>query len=674
MASNNVYSMSIDGQGNNWIGTENGLSKLNINKWTTYTTANGLAGNFIGAIIVDSQGNIWIGCSTGISKYNGSNWIVYTTSNGLLDNSIWSIAIDINGNKWFGTPSGISIFNENGIDIKKSKVKISNQIYFDRDKNELFSTGDSYVKNQKVLLLPDSITTFTNYKGEYSFTVDSGKTYTVQIIPQSPYYKGTQELSYQVKATNKDTILPNVALWGKDTISFSSVFTSGIQRCGMKVPFYYTFRNNGTHPANALIAIAIDNKDSIVKTIPKADSVGSDGRLFWKYNNIPVSDDRQVQLQLLLPTGTLDTLLYKAEVLYKDSVASSASLYLSTKCSHDPNDKQVTPLGVNKEKLTLKNNDLQYTIRFQNTGNDYAYDVKILDTLSSQLNWSTFAVTASSHKLRTELSAKGLVTFFFDNIMLPDSATNYIGSNGFVSYTIKPKTSVTENTKIHNTAHIIFDQNPAVVTNTTLNTLVSSLPCSQTENQLTRFAASKLVFNGQTYTKAGTFTQNLLNANGCDSIIRLKLVLTDIVGDINGNGTIENPELAGDFNGNGKIDGNEKLGDINGDGIINNKELLGDSNGNGIIDKDELTGIIEIDGCSVSLYPIPVIDKLTIQLKDACKPSSICIVNALGQTVYLNAKPEGQSIVIDMNGMSKGSYVVQIMVEGKSYSAVVVKE
>jgi len=679
LVDNHVRSITIDLEGNKWIGTNNGISKFDDTNWTTYTTANGLVCNKISSLTIDAKGYKWYGIDNGIAKFDDFSSTSYLIKSISQFNYINSIFIDDQENKWLGTYYGVSVFNENGVELKTNNemdniVKISGQLFYDNDKNGQFSTNDYFIKRQKVILLPNNITTFTNYKGEYFFNVDSGKTYTVQIIPQSPYYKGTQELSYQVKATNKDTILPNIALWGKDTISFNSMFTAGIHRCGMKVPFYYTFRNNGTHPANALIAIAIDNKDSIIKTIPTADSVGSDGRLFWKYNNIPVSDDRQVQLQLLLPTGTLDTLLYKAEVLYKDSVASSASLYLPTKCSYDPNDKQVTPLGVNKEKLTLKNEDLQFTIRFQNTGNDYAYDVKILDTLSSQLDWSTFAVTASSHKLRTELSAKGLVTFFFDNIMLPDSATNYIGSNGFVCYTIKPKSSVTENTKIHNTAHIIFDQNPAVVTNTTLNTLVSTLPCSQTENQLTRFAASKFVFNGQTYIKAGTFSQNLINANGCDSIIRLKLVLTDIVGDINGNGTIESPELAGDFNGNGKIDGTEKLGDINGDGIINNKELLGDSNGNGIIDKDELTGIIEIDGCSVSLYPIPVIDKLTIQLKDACNPSSISIVNALGQTVYSNSKPEGQSIVVDMNGMAKGSYVVQIVVEGKSYLAIMLKE
>ncbi|MFI5204688.1 MAG: T9SS type A sorting domain-containing protein, partial [Flavobacteriales bacterium] len=48
-------------------------------------------------------------------------------------------------------------------------------------------------------------------------------------------------------------------------------------------------------------------------------------------------------------------------------------------------------------------------------------------------------------------------------------------SHGWVTYRIKAKSGLANGTQIDNTAHIFFDYNPAVVTNTTLNTINISL-------------------------------------------------------------------------------------------------------------------------------------------------------------------------------------------------------
>jgi len=695
-----VSSIAIDALGNKWFGTYyGGVSKFDGTSWINYNTKNGLADKNVQSIAIDVLGKKWFGTSGGLSKFDGINWTTYTTVNGLVDNNITSIALDSKGNKWVGTYGGVSVFNENTVDLINNTLsdsfpQIKGHVFLDFDKNATFSTGDCFLKNQKVLLLPDSISSFTNYKGEYAFNVDSGKTYTIQIIPQTPYNKGSQSLSLQIKTSKNDTILSRIGLYGLDTVCFQSSFNAGIHRCGKEVPFYYTFRNTGTHIANAVVAVQIDKRATIVRTIPTVDSIGSDRRLFWKYNNLPISDDRQVQIQVNLLNATIDTLFYKAELIYKNSVATSADLVLPTRCSYDPNDKQVSPVGINKEKLTLKNQQLQYTIRFQNTGNDYAYDVKILDTLATSLNWSTLAVVASSHKVRTEITAKGIVTYYFDNIMLPDSATNYIGSNGFVCYTIQPKSIIAENTEIENTAHIIFDQNPAVVTNTTLNTLVSFFPFPVSGDSDGNGIINGTEIAGDS-NKNGIIdgTEMLGDLNG-DGMINNGEVLGDtngngiidgfdifktiqipiLVGDINGNGIIDLDEIAGDVNNSGIIDGNEIEGDLNGDGKINNSELLGDRNGNGVLDGDESTRVKEILNYSISLYPNPVTDNLTIKLSEGKIPTSIRIVNSLGQTVYSNQKPMETSVSIPMNDKPSGIYFVQIVVDGKCFSKMLVKK
>jgi len=146
-------------------------------------------------------------------------------------------------------------------------------------------------------------------------------------------------------------------------------------------------------------------------------------------------------------------------------------------CAYDPNDKRVTPAGVQDEHYTLfAEKELQYNIRFQNTGNYMARTVIIRDTLDQNLDLSTFNYVGASHPITQVKVERNYLEFVFENINLPDSLHNEAESHGFVSYTISPNENLAEFTKIENTAHIYFDSNPAIVTNTTFNTMVSIIP------------------------------------------------------------------------------------------------------------------------------------------------------------------------------------------------------
>jgi uncharacterized repeat protein (TIGR01451 family) len=65
--------------------------------------------------------------------------------------------------------------------------------------------------------------------------------------------------------------------------------------------------------------------------------------------------------------------------------------------AYDPNDKQVFPRGIAEEHYTEPGTRLEYQIRFQNTGTAPAFEVNILDTLSSYLNPATVRPGVSSH-------------------------------------------------------------------------------------------------------------------------------------------------------------------------------------------------------------------------------------------------------------------------------------
>ncbi|MEI6409158.1 MAG: T9SS type A sorting domain-containing protein [Bacteroidota bacterium] len=148
--------------------------------------------------------------------------------------------------------------------------------------------------------------------------------------------------------------------------------------------------------------------------------------------------------------------------------------YVSTDCqesrgAYDPNDKQGFPKGVGDEHWIEPGTELDYMIRFQNTGTDTAFTVVVRDTLAEWLDPGSVRTGASSNPYSFQLSGKGILRFTFNSIALPDSNTNLAGSQGFLKFKVKVRPDVPLNTLIKNQAAIYFDFNAPVLTNTTVH-------------------------------------------------------------------------------------------------------------------------------------------------------------------------------------------------------------
>jgi len=135
--------------------------------------------------------------------------------------------------------------------------------------------------------------------------------------------------------------------------------------------------------------------------------------------------------------------------------------------SFDPNEKDVFPSG----DIDTGQQWLTYTIHFQNTGNDTAHNIYLLDTLDSHLDANTFQLLNYSNPVVTQLLTGGIIRFTFSNINLVDTANSQTASIGYVQYKIKLKTGLTLGDQVQNTASVYFDLNAPVQTNTTLNTI-----------------------------------------------------------------------------------------------------------------------------------------------------------------------------------------------------------
>jgi uncharacterized repeat protein (TIGR01451 family) len=139
--------------------------------------------------------------------------------------------------------------------------------------------------------------------------------------------------------------------------------------------------------------------------------------------------------------------------------------------AYDPNDKTGFPIGYKSANYIGQNQDIEYQIRFQNTGTDTAFTVMIRDTISNKLDISSIEFGASSHVYTADIYGKNILKFTFNNIKLVDSFRNEAKSHGFVQYRIKQQKDLAFGTQIFNTAHIYFDYNEPIVTNKTLHTV-----------------------------------------------------------------------------------------------------------------------------------------------------------------------------------------------------------
>ncbi len=131
--------------------------------------------------------------------------------------------------------------------------------------------------------------------------------------------------------------------------------------------------------------------------------------------------------------------------------------------SFDPNAKLVSPHD------NAKPGDwLTYTIFFQNTGSDTARKIIVRDTLSANLDASSFTMLASSHPVEMDVK-KNLLTFYFNHINLPDSVHHEPQSHGWVQFKIRLKNNLVSGTKTPNIAAIYFDYNAPIITDTAFN-------------------------------------------------------------------------------------------------------------------------------------------------------------------------------------------------------------
>ncbi|MCA1568330.1 MAG: histidine kinase [Acidobacteria bacterium] len=109
-----INALHADREGNLWVATSNGLTRLKAQAFAAYTTADGLAQESPWTIFEDSRGELWIGTSDGLNRRRkkGGGFDTYTTRDGMAGSAVVTIAEDASGRLWFGSTDGLTSYKD----------------------------------------------------------------------------------------------------------------------------------------------------------------------------------------------------------------------------------------------------------------------------------------------------------------------------------------------------------------------------------------------------------------------------------------------------------------------------------------------------------------------------------------------------------------------------------
>jgi len=374
-----------------------------------------------------------------------------------------------------------SIFDDDVWFFKNNTDKIGSvkgTVFYDQNQNKLLDPNESGLHWFNAIITPQSLQSFSDNNGQFSFLLSPGN-YQLS-VNNNPLWNLTTDSSVYNIAVDSSANFNDLNFgMHPDTVltKIDPVLTGGFPRCNTNINYWIDIRNIGTTLPSGVIHLQLDDSISYVSSSLTPDSINGQN-VYWNYNNLFFFSSELMQLQVQMPNfmnigDTLSSILVINELDVNNNIiySNSDTLDQVLVCAYDPNDKSAVPNGYGTENFIVKDQQLEYLIRFQNTGNDTALTIVIRDQLDTNLDITTFQPISSSHTMQVKLEENRETVFTFNNILLPDSNINEPASHGFIKYSISPKTGLLPNTPLQNTANIFFDSNPPIITNTVLNTI-----------------------------------------------------------------------------------------------------------------------------------------------------------------------------------------------------------
>ncbi|MFK7970181.1 MAG: PKD domain-containing protein [Bacteroidia bacterium] len=358
---------------------------------------------------------------------------------------------------------------------------VSGYLYHDVNQDGSYNAGDSPLGGHPVTINPGGSLAFSDAQGFYQMALAPG-TYTVNAATIASY-ANTSPVTGSYSHTLTGTFTNQQGDFGYDSVTsnhdlYACLFCS-TPRPGFSHWISVYFANRGTTPVSGTITLSYDPQTNFQYTTPLNNGVHDavNHTVSWTFTNLPPSGVSSrvrayFQLPATVPLGAILNSSVRIDPVVGDiNITNNLDACARTVVgSYDPNAKEV-----NQPPIIQGDEWLLYTVQFQNTGTDTAFNVEVRDAIDANLDMNTFQMLGASHNYRLNIDNNGEAVWSFANILLPDSNTNEPLSHGDIVYRIKPKQGLVPGITIQNTAAIYFDFNSPIITNTTSNMIAHPL-------------------------------------------------------------------------------------------------------------------------------------------------------------------------------------------------------
>lgn len=362
---------------------------------------------------------------------------------------------------------------------------LSGTVFADRDEDGLFGPGDDGFRERMVHVNDGELQVLTDSAGHYSIPVYLEGPTRLQaevpdyFVPFAPAPFAWYDMVIDSLGSSQDSL--NFAF--ADSIPIRDLTVDGhtsVIRAAQEFTTFLSIRNNSTDRVDSIkVRYDFDPKMSFLYADHDAVAL-TDTSASFVLPRLELGEFETILVRMFLN----DTLTYLTQDSYLERLEAGPLSSDYTPLDNvdtfaafpvwawDPNDKQVTPEGSGEAHYVAPTTKwLNYIVRFQNTGNDTAFFVRLDDPIEANLDLASFQMLGASHHYQLQLVNNRTLRWTFPGIRLADSTANFDQSQGFVSFRLRPQVDLPNNTRLNNAAAIYFDLNPAVHTNTAFVTL-----------------------------------------------------------------------------------------------------------------------------------------------------------------------------------------------------------
>lgn len=456
-------------------------NKGNANSWVSVKLIGTISNqSAVGASVKIKAGGQWqmrqVSSQSGFGGQNSLNQHFGLASANTIDSVVVS---------W---PSGITQYftgedvNQELAIVESTLSEVSGYVYNDINSNCTFDSNEKPLSNVEVVV--GEHVAYTDNMGKYTFHLDLG-TYVVS-IESDKWNSNCTNPSVNVVEIGSAYTNNNIGVEASNLhIDRSVTLGTTALRRGFKNALVVSMENNGTKAVvNDTLFVSFNEH-----VMPLSASTDWDGQIgdsdtyYWVIDTLEAGTSTFIEItDSVSVTAPLEeevilSATFTARTDYNTS-DDQFTLVENIVGAVDPNDLLAFPRGLGQNRVIANSQVITYKIRFQNTGNYYAQNVVVTDYIPFSLDMNSFNMVSSSHMCDLSIDER-TITWTFKNIMLPDSARDMEGSNGYIVFTITPSPLNVSGTTIFNKADIIFDYEQPIETNVVAHSVVSGALSNQ---------------------------------------------------------------------------------------------------------------------------------------------------------------------------------------------------